>query len=130
MPINRAVIRQVNRKLQKAKKSITTSPYGQPVTDEEISIAISMIKPNRACEADGMFPDFYINLGSKARPWIAKFLTKYYGKSWTPKQWKFSKVRSVLKPGKPKNSVGSYRPISLLCVKHKIFERIVYNRIY
>ena len=36
---------------------------------------------------------------------------------------------AVLKPNKPTDAPGSYRPISLLCVAYKLFERLVYNRI-
>lgn len=129
MPIDKRLIKRINRKLRKAKSRIKTSPYGSDVTNEEVSAAITTIKPNRACGVDGIFPEFIINLGNRARKWLADFLTKCYKKPWTPKQWKFSKVRSVLKPGKPKNLVESYRPISLLCVCYKVFERIIHNRI-
>ena len=42
-----------------------------------------------------------------------------------PKIWKFSKIVAILNPNKPK----SYRPISLLCIPFKLFERLIYNRI-
>lgn len=129
MPIDKKMIRCINRKLKKVKRNIKSSPYGSAVVADEVNAAILSVKPNRACGTDGIFPEFMINLGIKARAWLATFLTKCYNKTWTPKQWKFSMVRSVLKPGKPKNSVESYRPISLLCVCYKIFERIVHNRI-
>ena len=35
----------------------------------------------------------------------------------------------VLKPKKPPNVTSSYRPVSLLCVLSKLYERLIYNRI-
>ena len=36
---------------------------------------------------------------------------------------------AVLKPKKPPNVASSYRPVSLLCVPSKLYERLIYNRI-
>ena len=46
-----------------------------------------------------------------------------------PKIWKLAKVVAVPKPKKPPNLASSYRPISLLCVPYKLYERLIYNRI-
>lgn len=129
MPIDKKKISRINRKLRKEKSKIKSSPYGTYDTTDEVNAAIKSTQPNKSSGADGIFPEFIINLGIRARIWLALFYTKCYNKSWTPKQWKFSMIRSVLKPGKPKNLIESYRPISLLSVCHKIFERIVHNRI-
>jgi len=45
------------------------------------------------------------------------------------KLFKHTKILVVLKPGKPRNDVRSYRPISLLSVCYKLLERLIYNRI-
>ena len=46
-----------------------------------------------------------------------------------PKIWKLVKMVAVLKPKKPPNVASSYRPVSLLCVPSKLYERLIYNRI-
>ena len=46
-----------------------------------------------------------------------------------PKIWKHAKVVAVLKPKKPPNVTSSYRPVNLLCVPSKLYERLIYNRI-
>lgn len=120
---------RIKRKLRESKKKIRDSPFGQPVTVTEVSQVISALKPGKACGIDGLFPEFFINLGENAKKWLAKFFTKCYDETSYPMNWKRTLVRAVLKNGKPKNDPGSYRPITLLCIAYKILERIIYNRI-
>jgi len=47
-----------------------------------------------------------------------------------PNQWKVSQVIPILKPGKPPEEAQSYRPISLLPVLSKVFERLLLKRIH
>ncbi|VVC34843.1 Endonuclease/exonuclease/phosphatase,Reverse transcriptase domain [Cinara cedri] len=49
--------------------------------------------------------------------------------SYFPVLWKFSIIIMIPKPGKPPDSPESYRPISLLPLFSKIFERIILKRI-
>uniref|UniRef100_A0A2A4IUM2 Reverse transcriptase domain-containing protein n=1 Tax=Heliothis virescens TaxID=7102 RepID=A0A2A4IUM2_HELVI len=46
-----------------------------------------------------------------------------------PSQWKIAQVVMVPKAGKPPHEADSYRPISLLPVIGKLFEKIILNRI-
>lgn len=46
-----------------------------------------------------------------------------------PTLWKCAKIIMVLKPNKPENSISSYRPISLLPVFSKLFERLFQKRL-
>ena len=46
-----------------------------------------------------------------------------------PSQWKLANVTPVHKK-KDKQAVGNYRPISLLPIFNKMFERIVFKNIY
>lgn len=47
-----------------------------------------------------------------------------------PSQWKYAKIIMVLKPNKPENVLSSYRPISLLPICSKLFERLFQNRLF
>lgn len=46
-----------------------------------------------------------------------------------PNQWKYAEVIMVPKPNKPENIISSYRPISLLTMFSKLFERIFLRRL-
>lgn len=46
-----------------------------------------------------------------------------------PTQWKLSQIVVVPKPGKPTHIAASYRPISLLPVSSKVFEKLLLSRL-
>lgn len=46
-----------------------------------------------------------------------------------PIQWKFSIIKMIHKPDKPPNDPSSYRPISLLPVCAKLFEKLLLHRL-
>lgn len=46
-----------------------------------------------------------------------------------PQAWKQATVIGIPKPGKPKSDPASYRPISLLNVFGKIYEKLIYKRL-
>jgi hypothetical protein len=49
--------------------------------------------------------------------------------SYFPLTWKFAQIILVHKPGKPLNETISYRPISLLPIPSKLFERLLLTRL-
>ena len=61
------------------------------------------------------------------------FLTTLYNSmlrlSYYPLLWKFAQIIMVPKPGKPAHDVASYRPISLLPILSKIFEKLLLQRL-
>lgn len=48
---------------------------------------------------------------------------------YVPSQWKVAEIKMIQKPGKPAEEVSSYRPISLLPVVSKIFEKLLLQRL-
>lgn len=46
-----------------------------------------------------------------------------------PIQWKYAQIIMIAKPGKPPDQPSSYRPISLLPLMSKVFERLLLKRI-
>jgi hypothetical protein len=61
------------------------------------------------------------------------FLTQIYNAmlrlSYFPILWKYSTIILILKPKKPPDSPASYRPISLLPILSKLFEKLLLKRI-
>lgn len=46
-----------------------------------------------------------------------------------PQSWKVAQIIMIPKPGKPENEIASYRPISLLPIISKLFERLILKRL-
>ena len=46
-----------------------------------------------------------------------------------PPAWRKAKVVAISKPGKDPSSPKSYRPISLLCITYKLYERVLLQRL-
>ena len=61
--------------------------------------------------------------------WLRQFFNHCLKTITVPKIWKLSKVIAVPKPKKPPDNPSSYRPVSLLCIPLKLYERLIYDRI-
>ena len=62
-------------------------------------------------------------------PILVKFINKSFRDGKFPKTSKFAKIIPLYKSG-PGQDVNNYRPIALLPVWSKVFERVIFNRIY
>ena len=60
---------------------------------------------------------------------VHHLFTLCLSQSYIPPEWKIHCVTPIFKSG-DKVSVKNYRPISLLCIISKVFERIVFDKIY
>jgi len=97
--------------------------------EKYVQIALKNVKNGKAAGADGILAEFIKNLGPKSRSWIARFFTNLAIKGTLPKIWREAKVVAILKPNKTGNDPKNYRPISLLSVVYKLFERLLLGRI-
>ena len=103
--------------------------YLFPTTEQEILEIIQNLE-NKSSSGD----DYISNLIVKsANTVIAPYLTCLINKSMDqgvfPDKLKKAKVIPLFKEGS-KTDVNNYRPISLLTIWSKIFERVIYNRTY
>jgi hypothetical protein len=96
---------------------------------EEVEAALKLLKNGKAAGVDGMLPEFLKHLGTKWKFLLTRLFTSVKNNNTLPKQWREAKVIAILKPGKPDDDPKSYRPISLLSVVYKSFERVLLARI-
>jgi len=90
---------------------------------------IKTIKLGKAAGIDEITPEMVHHFGPRAREWITNLFNNCVTKTKVPKVWKKTKVVALLKPGKDPKSPKSYRPISLLCILYKLYERLTMTRI-
>ncbi|UYV64706.1 hypothetical protein LAZ67_3001719 [Cordylochernes scorpioides] len=123
------------KKAMKAKikeefsKSNNSSHLSSQVTITEIETAIKLTKKYKAAGNDEIPAEFLIELGKRAKSWLARFFTIIMETGNIPKEWRQSKILAVLKPGKEPTCTANFRPIALLCTTHKLLERIILARL-
>lgn len=87
------------------------------------------LKVNKAPGHDNIRNVAAKNAGRKMIVALTYILNACFMLSYFPNEWKKAIAVPVPKSGKPRNSPGSYRPISLLPVFGKIFERLILARL-
>jgi|UniRef100_A0A2S2QM65 hypothetical protein len=108
-----------------AEKSENMNDFGV----EEVEAALRLLKNGKAAGEDGILPEFLKNMGIKGKFWLSRLFSSVKNNNTLPEQWWEAKVVAILKPGKPDDDSKSYRPISLLSVVYKLFERVLLKRI-
>lgn len=94
-------------------------------TPKEIKQIIRTIKPRKSPGYDTINGILIKNLPIKGHIFISYLFNACMKFSYFSKHWKMAKVIPILKPGKDKSELSSYRPISLLNLLGKIFEIVL-----
>ena len=110
-----------------------TAPDARNISEDfsprELAAALYHLKSGKAQGPDSICPEFLIHAGSDMKLWLRGFLFCSMRQLKIPKVWRTALVVAIPKPSKPVENPQSYRPISLLCVPYKIFERLICNRV-
>lgn len=100
------------------------------ITNEEIKAALKSLKANKAPGPDGIKNEIYKSLAEFWAPYLAKLYNECLRQGRYPEIWKKANLIILYKgQDKPKTNPKSYRPICLLNVISKIFEKVLINRI-
>lgn len=100
------------------------------VTPKEVLKEImENINPRKAPGFDLITGEIMKNLPKKAIVKLTYIVNAAFRLKYVPSIWKVAEVLMILKPGKPPNEVKSYRPISLLPVISKLFEKLLLKRL-
>ena len=95
----------------------------------ELNSALTFMKTGKACGLDGITTEEILHFGTKSKAWILQLFNKCANENCIPKEWRKARVVALLKPGKDPTQRKSYRPISLLCILYKLYERMILARI-
>lgn len=93
---------------------------------QEINFNLSVKK---APGFDQITGEILRHLPKKAIVKLMHIMNAAFRMQYVPKLWKIAEVIMIPKPGKPPHEVSSYRPISLLPVLSKLFEKLLLKRI-
>ena len=105
------------------------SLFLEPTTADDIAKVISSLNPKKSLGPNSI-PSHILKTNSKIfSPLIAVLVNQSFDEGIFPESLKIAKVIPVYKEEDPTNC-SNYRPISLLSVFSKIFERIMYSKLY
>lgn len=98
-------------------------------TADEVEKAIKGFDKNKVTSPDLIPMMFFINLSSSLSVPLCMLFNKSMLERKFPVRWKVSFVSPIFKNG-DKKLVSNYRPVSVLCAISKIFERLVFNKLF
>lgn len=98
-------------------------------TPREIKEILRSIRPSKSPGEDTINGRLIKNLPRKAIVFITYLFNTCLKYSYFSKHWKTAKVIPIIKQGKDKSELSSYRPISLLNILGKIFEIVIKKRV-
>jgi hypothetical protein len=109
--------------------SCQIGPPLKHISPKEIQQEINNTKPRKTPGYDLITGEILKHLTRKALAMLTAIFNSMLRLGSYPVQWKFAQVIMIHKSGKPDTEVTSYRPISLLPIASKIFERLLLKRI-
>ena len=101
----------------------------EPFTEKELQEAKTSLKLGKAAGLDGISTEMIQHFGEKTRAWTLALMNRCASSCTIPAAWRKAKVVALLKPGKEPTNRKSYRPISLLSILYKLYERMILARI-
>ena len=110
------------------KGPIEPSELDYPISVSEIKVALSSVKGG-SCGLDMIHYNMLKRLPVEFLSKLAELFNYFLDNGVYPDEWKVSIIVPILKPGRPACRVDSYRPISLLSVLGKLFEKVMCKRI-
>ena len=101
----------------------------EEITSGEIETALAGMKINKAPGQDKIPTIVLKRTWQLLAPRITQLFNKIFKKGSFPAAWKEAKVIYIKKPGKEGTQPKDYRPITLLNVISKLYEKVIYNRL-
>lgn len=105
------------------------SPPLKLVTPKELVRTISYLENKKAPGFDLLTSEILKQLPRKAIVFLTMLFNAIFRMQYYPRLWKVSQIVMIAKPGKPPTELSSYRPISLLPILSKVFEKVFLHRL-
>lgn len=119
--------------VESAVNEINSSPFvlnnWDKINVREVISSIKNLNPKKACGFDEVNNRMLKNMPLQGSLFITLILNACLSLAYFPISWKKGKVVAIAKPGKDSKLPTSYRPITLLPVIGKIFEKLILVRL-
>lgn len=101
----------------------------KPFISREVWQEIKKLKNKKAPGYDLITAEILKKLPKEVISLLTKIFNRMMSLSYFPTIWKYAEIIMIHKVNKPENDVKSYRPISLLPVIGKLFEKLILKRL-
>ena len=105
-----------------------TFSFGSCCTSEVLKL-LEKLKVNKATGLDNLPSKFLKLVANILAPSLTFMFNQSISTGIVPTEWKLARVTPIFKKG-ARQDVNNYRPISIIPVVAKIFERTLYNQLY
>ena len=99
------------------------------ITVHDVFVGLSHLSSKKSVGIDDIPSVVWKSCATALCEPVHHLFTLCFSQSYIPPEWKIHCVTPIFKSG-DKVSVKNYRPISKLCIISKVFERIVFDKIY
>jgi len=106
------------------------TPPPKAFSPSDVEHTITNLKKRKAPGYDLITAEILSQLPKKAIVLITYLYNSILRTTYFPLLWKFSIIKMLPKPNKPSHNPSSFRPISLLPLLGKIFEKLLLRRLY
>lgn len=104
-------------------------PNDMSFTPAEVEMALKRFDRNKVASPAGVPMMFFMHLSLSLSLPLSILFNKSLAECKFPSKWKTGFVSPIFKEGN-KDDVANYRPISILCAISKVFERLVFNKLF
>ena len=108
---------------------ICSSLFLTPVTSIEVNDLINILNPSKSVGPNSIPIKLLKIIGCSVSPLLALLVNQSFQSGIFPDKLKIAKVIFIFKKGNPELP-SNYRPISLLPIFSKIFEKVMYKRLH
>lgn len=99
-------------------------------TEDEVRMLIKKLKNTNSKDVFGMSNNFLKTHCDGLAPILNRIINKHMFEGSFPDALKFSLVKPLYKKKGSKKDKKSYRPVSIICILSKIYEGVIYRRIF
>jgi hypothetical protein len=97
------------------------------ITHNETEVTIKSLPKKKSPGPDGFFTEFYQIFKEELIPTLLKFFHKIEREGTLPNSFYEASITIIPKPEKDTSKAENYRPISLISIDAKIFNKIMTN---